>query len=116
MRGQFNLWSYLHSQLQWSLRTFGPGFRTKGLIDHIKKELAEIEADPEDLSEWVDVIILGFDGAWRSGATPSEIIDALIAKQEKNKNRQWPDWRTSDPDKAIEHIRTEHLSEKRTDG
>ena len=26
-------------------------------------------------------------------------------KYKKNLNRQWPDWRTHDPDKAIEHIR-----------
>jgi hypothetical protein len=105
MRGQFNLWAHLHRQLHWSRRTFGPGPRTSGLIDHIRKELIEIEADPTDLREWIDVIILGFDGAWRSGATPSQIIDALLTTQARNEERMWPDWRTADPDKAIEHVR-----------
>lgn len=104
MRGQFNFWAHLHRQLQWSRQTFGPGPRTKGVIDHIRKELCEIEAAPDDLSEWIDVVILALDGAWRSGATPAQIIDALVAKQTKNEGRSWPDWRTVSPDTAIEHI------------
>jgi hypothetical protein len=87
------------SSLDW-----GP--RTAGVCDHIRKELTEIEADPADLNEWVDVIILALDGAWRCGAEPAEIIAAVKAKQARNEARTWPDWRTADPDKAIEHDRT----------
>lgn len=93
-------------QKAFSERTFGPGPRTKGVIDHIRKELVEIEADPTDLGEWVDVIILALDGAWRCGATPQQILDAVAAKQAKNRRRVWPDWRTADPDRAIEHDRS----------
>ena len=50
-------------------------------------------------------MILALDGAWRSGATPEQIDAAWQAKQAKNEARQWPDWRTSDPNKAIEHVR-----------
>jgi hypothetical protein len=82
---------------------FGPGKRTLGVIDHIRKELDEIHQAPEDLSEWADVIILAFDGAWRTGAEPQEIIDAIKAKQTKNEKRSWPDWRLY-PDVAIGHI------------
>jgi len=49
------------------------------------------------------VVILALDGAWRSGATPEQIIGALVAKQTKNEGRQWPDWRTMPPDVAICH-------------
>lgn len=98
---------HLARQRQWSHATFGPGPRTKGVCDHIRKELAEIEADPADLGEWVDVIILALDGAWRTGAEPQEIIAAVKAKQARNEGRRWPDWRTADPDKAIEHDRTD---------
>src|SRR5690606_10548435 len=66
----------------------------------------EIEADPGDLREWVDVVILALDGAWRSGATPLQIIEAIVSKQTKNEGRSWPDWRTADPNKAIEHDRS----------
>lgn len=74
--------------------------------DHIRKELAEIELDPADLKEWVDVVLLALDGAWRAGWTPEEIAGAIEAKQTKNEARTWPDWRTAAPDKAIEHVKS----------
>lgn len=101
----FSLYRYLHREREWSGKTFGPGPRTQGVIDHIRKELIEIEADPTDVMEWIDVVILALDGAWRAGAWPDQIIAALVAKQTKNEGRKWPDWRTSDPNKAIEHDR-----------
>lgn len=96
---------HIYKQKIWSERTFGPGPRTKGVLDHIRKELIEIEAEPLDLSEWIDVIILALDGAWRTGANPQEIINALKDKQLKNENRSWPDWKLFSEDEAIEHIR-----------
>lgn len=98
--------AHLEHQRSWSAETFGPGRRTLGVLDHIRKELAEIEADPDDLSEWVDVVILALDGAWRHGWEPQQIIDAIIAKQAKNEARTWPDWQTMSQDHAIEHDRT----------
>jgi hypothetical protein len=98
--------AHLAHQRDWSTQTFGPGKRTFGVLDHIRKELSEIEADPDDLGEWVDVIILAFDGAWRAGWEPQEIIDAVKAKQARNEARTWPDWRTGDEDHAIEHDRS----------
>lgn len=106
-----NLVEHLHRQRAFSERTFGPGARTAGVCDHIRKELREIEAAPADITEWVDVILLAFDGAWRSGATPEQIAAAIEAKQTKNEARQWPDWRTADPSKAIEHVRAEARDE-----
>lgn len=104
--GWSGLLQHLGRQADWSARTFGPGTRAQGVIDHIRKELVEIEADPTDLTEWIDVVILALDGAWRSGASPVEIIDTLRWKQARNEAREWPDWRTAAEDKAIEHIRT----------
>jgi len=103
----FDIVAHLERQRAFSLKTFGPGPRTKGVVDHIRKELAEIEADPADIMEWADVIILAFDGAWRAGWEPQAIVNAIVANQTKNEARQWPDWRTADPDKAIEHVRAE---------
>lgn len=100
-----DLVAHLQRQRDFSARTFGPGNRTAGVIDHIRKELREIEESPLDLSEWIDVVILAFDGAWRAGYTPEEIAAALVAKQAKNEARTWPDWRTMPSDKAIEHDR-----------
>lgn len=98
---------HLAQQREFSLKTFGPGTRTAGVIDHIRRELNEIEADPSDIEEWIDVVILGLDGAWRAGYEPHEIITALREKQARNQAREWPDWRTADPDRAIEHVREE---------
>jgi len=106
-RVTFDLHSHLNRQYEFSQRIFGPGTKTASVLDHIRKELVEIEKDPLDLEEWVDVIILALDGAMRTGRTSLEVIEALIAKQTKNEKRKWPDWRTIDPDKAIEHDRSE---------
>lgn len=109
----FDLYDFLHRQIEWSRATFGPGERTEGLVDHIRKELDEVlEANRfsdggAELCEWVDVVILALDGAWRAGNSPLAICDALLAKAEKNRARRWPDWRTAEPGKAIEHVRDE---------
>ena len=105
--GGFDLLKHLHRQRAFSEKTFGPGERSTAIIDHIRKELREIEAAPFDLEEWIDVVLLAFDGAWRSGHSPEEIALALAAKQAKNEARRWPDWRTVEPGKAIEHERGE---------
>lgn len=96
---------YLTRQREFSLDTFGPAPRVAGVIDHIRKEIDEIEAEPHDLSEWADLLILAFDGAMRAGYEPEEVLAAVHAKQAINESRNWPDWRDSDPDRAIEHIR-----------
>lgn len=103
---RFNLLIHLYRQREWSERTFGPGDRRKGIIDHIRKELVEIEHAPKDVTEWIDVAILALDGAWRSGATPEQIVEALHNKQIKNEGRVWPDWRNMPVDAAIEHDRS----------
>lgn len=103
--GMINIIRHITRQRRWSEKTFGPGPRTKGVIEHIRKELIEIEAAPADLTEWIDVVILAFDGAWRAGYSPEQIVEALVAKQTKNENRNWPDWRTMSSDVAIEHQR-----------
>lgn len=107
---QFDLVQHLRRQMEFSERTYGPGSRTDGVCDHIRKELREVQDDAaaglSTLPEWVDVIILGFDGAWRSGASPEQIVAAIVAKQTKNEGRKWPDWRTAELGKAIEHDRT----------
>lgn len=102
-----NLIEHIERQRKWSEQVFGPGDRTAGVIDHIRKELIEIESDPHptNVYEWVDVIILALDGAWRAGFNPHQICGAISQKQIINESRNWPDWRTAALDKAIEHIR-----------
>ncbi|MEW6647157.1 MAG: dATP/dGTP pyrophosphohydrolase domain-containing protein [Pseudomonadota bacterium] len=101
----FDLVAHLRRQISFSVTTFGPGERAAACCDHIRKELDEIAANPTDLTEWVDIVLLALDGAWRAGNGPEAIAQAIAAKQTKNESRQWPDWRTAEPGKAIEHIR-----------
>lgn len=84
------LGQYLARQMEWSERTFGPGFRVNGIIKHIQSELDEIRNDPRDLVEWVDVIILALDGFWRAGGLPETIMPYLDYKQGVNFVRKFP--------------------------
>ena len=107
VRSAFDLRTHLAHVRQWSEKTFGPGQRTKTLINGIIKELLEIEQSPGDLMAWVDVVMLGLDGAWRCGRTPAEIVNALVLKQLINESRVWPDWRSMTHGQASEHSGTD---------
>lgn len=122
-----DLYHHLQRQAAFSRATFGPGSRTKGVSDHIRKELVEIEEAPsagERSKEWTDVAILALDGLLRScrdqlsdpkfgTATNAQIADMacrlIREKQEQNELRIWPDWRAISEDKAIEHDRSHEI-------
>ena len=46
----FDLIAHLRRQREFSEKAFGPGPRTQAVMDHIRKELAEIEAEGEEAS------------------------------------------------------------------
>lgn len=116
----------LARQADWSARTFGPATvrGPLGPLDHLEKEIEEVRrahkhrrrcrtasaevkqrAHANELEEWADLLILVFDGAMRSGFSPVQIFRAYRSKLTVNRQREWPDWRTAAPDKAIEHVR-----------
>jgi hypothetical protein len=102
---RFDLASFFEERKEWSRETFGPAYIWKRVVAHIRKELVEIEAKPDDLEEWIDVVLIAMDGAWRAaGADGDGFIAALVAKAAKNMKRTWPDWRTMDPEAPIEHV------------
>jgi len=103
----FDLVAHLKRAAVFSKNTFGPGPRAAGVVAHIREELLEIERDPNDISEWIDVAILAFDGALRQGFTPEAVAAALEAKQTKNEGRKWPDWRQFTAGQPINHVREE---------
>lgn len=106
-----DLEAHLIRQMVFSRATFGTGLRTKGVIDHIRKELVEVEKSNGSPDEWVDVVILALDGLTRSiwagmrfkpSAGPYSLsaddaarvaVRLIIGKQAKNERRDWPDWR-----------------------
>ena len=115
-----DLKQHLIRQMAFSHATFGPGERTAGVIDHIRKELAEVEAANGEADEWVDVVILALDGLTRRLAyhvgdgtqrqNPDTVaqmaVNMIVGKQTRNEARTWPDWRSAPAGKAIEHDRT----------
>ena len=128
----FDLVAHLTRQFVFSKATFGPGPRAEGVLNHMEKEIAEVRKElirmaENDVTssgwsavaeEWVDLVILSLDGLTRSVAGTSKTMpadqvaiistDMILRKQSKNELRIWPDWRTADPDKAIEHVRGTH--------
>ena len=103
----------MDEQWAFSTETFGPRIENgtaeqnaAGCIDHIREEIEEVAADPSDIMEWVDIVMLATDGAMRVGFTPEQFIDAYYEKLQINKARDWPDWRTAEPGKAIKHVKT----------
>ena len=117
-----NLEQHLARQLAFSAATFGPGQRMEGVLDHLTKEIEEVRESNGSADEWVDLVILSLDGLLRQikfclddnsmVETPYNTVVAKTAcmmiegKQNRNENRTWPDWRTADPNKAIEHDRS----------
>lgn len=107
----FDLVAHLKRARDFSFHTFGPprcppdSTPSAGVRDHLAKELVEVNENPQDAEEWADIAILAFDGALREGFTPEQIVETLVYKQIKNEGRKWPDWRTAEPGKAIEHKR-----------
>ena len=110
---------YLIRQMAFSHATFGPGERTHGVIDHIRKELVEVAESEGSIEEWVDVVILALDGLTLASAFKGVVegrrdpefvanlcVNAIVGKQSRNEARTWPDWRTMSAEKAIEHDRT----------
>lgn len=74
--------------------------RSKAL--HLSEEAQEAAADPADISEWADCMILLLDGARKAGFDTAKLYDAVLAKMEVNKKRTW---QAPDEDGVARHIK-----------
>ena len=99
----FDIVRYLEKQIIWSRGIFGNGRRTEGILKHIEKEIVEVRQAPVDVEEWVDIVILALDGAWRAGYTPEQVAETLCLKQLKNFNREWNV--PNSENEPVEHIK-----------
>lgn len=76
---------FIDEFIAWARGTFGEGDHTASLLAHVKEELAEVEERPGALEEYIDIIILGMDGAWRAGRE-KEIIPRFSAASLRDKS------------------------------
>jgi hypothetical protein len=96
--------------MDWSEKTFGPKEHRGplGPLKHLAKEAVEAQnavGTDELLEELADCLFLLVDATWRSGFWTTDLMRAAMLKLDKNKGREWGDWRTKDPNAAIEHVR-----------
>jgi len=73
----------------WSAATFGVR-DCSGPLNHLKSEIEEVKAKPDDLTEWADCYLLLSDAAARAGIKMSAVFEAAMNKHEINVRRDWP--------------------------
>lgn len=97
--------AFWSAQSQWSQSVFGTDAERGplGPLKHLAKEAVEAQADPTDLSEFVDCLFLRFDATRRAGFAYDELVAAAWAKLEVNKARKWA--APTKGDEAVEHVR-----------
>lgn len=100
-----DLWQ---QQFEWAQEAFGPGRRDKGIIAHLRSEIDELEANPDDIFEAIDLIFLAADHALRVLAAdgdlqPGRTLEQFwLAKFDKNRRRSWP---KVGPDEPSFHVK-----------
>lgn len=102
-----SLRAFLADLMAWQDETFGRRQTLRGVLDHVVKEIEqEIRPDPTNLDEWLGLMNLSVSAQRLAGATPEQMVEAWQLLLAELKARRWPDWRTADPDRAIEHDRS----------
>ena len=97
--------NYAFNNIQtWSNETFGTREERGpiGPLKHLIKEANEALADPGDIKEYADCVILIIDACWRAGFTPSQMEAAVNLKVEENMLRTYP---KPTGDEISEHVR-----------
>jgi hypothetical protein len=96
----------IFEQSKWSQETFGTDAERGpiGPLKHLAKEASEAQANPKDIKEHADILILWLDASRRAGFKPMQVVEAALEKMKENKARKWPP-KGSMPDEAVEHIR-----------
>jgi hypothetical protein len=89
---------------EWSQKTFGSDLERDwtGPLNHLKKEIREIEDQPFDREEWADGLLLFLDAARRAGFNAAGLVLAAEYKLSININRIWGE---PNDDGSVEHVR-----------
>jgi len=106
----YTIGEFASMQQAWSEKTFGPNDVRGpiGPLKHLEKEAKEAQdavGSDELLEELADCLFLIVDATWRSGFWTTDLLNAAVAKLDKNKDREWPSWEGADPNGAVEHVR-----------
>ena len=86
---------------KWTAEQF-KGQPLSGKFAHLRKEIAELEANPNDLMEYADCYMLLVDIAGKNNIQLSDIHRAAGEKLVINKNRTWGE---PNDDGSVEHVR-----------
>jgi len=82
-------WQILQNDIgEFTDKTFGKS-TTASKMAHLKQEADEVVADPQDILEWADCMILLFDAARREGFSTDELYHGMQKKLGINKKRKW---------------------------
>lgn len=105
------LQGFIDAQRGWSEETFGLGSHRgpTGPLKHLAKEAVEAQeavGTEHLIEELADCLFLLVDAMWRSGYTSEDLLGSAFRKLEKNKARNWGNWKDKDPNAAIEHVRS----------
>lgn len=95
-----SMFSALQSRIHAFQLSRFPGQSLAGKIKHLKKEADEVLADPADVIEHADCLILILGIAKLSGHTVEELLAAANAKMTINEAR---DWHPPDHDGVYRH-------------
>lgn len=84
---------FAFEQLAWRVAEFQsrvfPESKTSATLAHLAREVEELRADPDDLSEFADVLILTLGAAAKQGFTPEQLLTAAHQKMDVNNLRRW---------------------------
>jgi len=93
----------VNRQRAWSTAQFGETVPIDRILNHITEEVAEVKAEPGTLHNWIDIVLLAFDGAWRAGHSPKEVVQAIQDVQVRNIMREWLDTKDLLPGQPNSH-------------
>jgi hypothetical protein len=74
---------------EWSDSVFGEARGPEGALHHLELEIQELNAEPYQIEEYADCLMLLFDAARMAGFGLEDLEIALQMKLEKNKRRKW---------------------------
>lgn len=86
-----NIDSIFNNHAEWSQKQFGDDsvHGPEGPAERLVEEAGELQANPADIMEQADCLLLLFDIARRSGYSLTMLLMAAQLKLEVNKTRKW---------------------------